>query len=412
MKTLFLRKNTLELTNELNQWIIQQRIIKVKIQQDYNQPIDNLPDCIKIIEFASKPFNQKINKWPKNLKKIIITIHSNIIFDFFPQTIKYLDIYKYDNNIPTLPISLKKLSIHELYVDVDFSSLINLYSLSVFCSMIKINKFPPNLKEFSSYDYDFPIDNLPKNLNWLECPIIENNVILPSKISHLQITAKCEHPIDILPKTLTHLEWIWDFDEDFESKYLPQLPESLHTLKLVNSSDSDFKPIYPSNLRRLIFEDFSHSIVNLPTKLKELSITCSGSNKYLSDEPIMLPNKLKTLMITDGQATIVNLPLTLTNIDIGSGIKFLSEEFILPPKLKNLSIKSYDLVSSSITIPHTLKYLSVHHSDSNDYRKLPSSVKHLTLYIWGSNINTKIGSIPETVETLEINAQEKKNTYH
>lgn len=322
MKTLFLRKNTFELTDEVIKWMINQGITKVKIQHEYNQPIDKLPDCIKTIHIETNSFTQKINKLPANLKILYLNFNANLIFDSFPQTIECMKMSSYDNNYPTLPVSLKILSIHELSSDKDLDLLINLDSLDIFTCDVKINKFPPNLKDFSSYNYDFPIDNLPKNLNRLECPIIDNNTILPPKLTHLEITAKCEHPINVLPKTLTHLVWAWKFNKDFESKYLPELPESLHKLMLVNSSDSDFKPVYPSNLRRLIFEDCSHSIVNLPTKLRELSITCSGSNEYISNIPIILPDKLKTLMIPDGDFTIANLPTTLTYIDIGSGINF------------------------------------------------------------------------------------------
>lgn len=404
MKTLFLKKNTLGLTDELNQWIIEQGITKVKILGEFNKPIDNLPDTIRTIEFDSKSFNQKINHWPAKLKQLIISYNSNLVFDFFPQTIEHLKMFNYDNTYPSLPISLKILSIYKLSSDKDFGSLINLHSLEISESDIKIINFPPNLKKFISYEYDFPIDNLPKSLNRIKCPIIKNNTILPPKLSYLECTANCERPFDILPKTLTHFVLIWNSNINFESKYLPVLPESLQMLNLVNSSDLDFKPIYPPNLLKLIFEDCSHSIFNLPVKLKELSITCL--NKYSCDIPIILPDKLKTLLISDGDATIVSLPSTLTNIDIGYGIKIISQELTLPPKLKYLSIKSFELIKETI-LPQTLKTISTYHTNSNDYMNLSPSIKHLILYIWHPNTDINIGPIPETIESLEIQAQQK-----
>jgi hypothetical protein len=436
MKTLFLRKNTFEITEEVSEWIIKQGYTKVKIERDYNNSIDNLPDTIRTIYFNSKSFDKKINKWPNQLQKLIINTTSQYIFDSFPQTIKYLKLYRYNDNYPELPIQLRTLSLHELSSDKSFDLLVNLYFLEILSSNIKINNFPPNLKQFYVYDYNFTIENLPKNITHLKCPIIENNTILPEKLVHLGCDIKCEHPFGFLPKKLQLLEWTWDFDVEFEYKFLPQLPNSLHSLKLINSFEFDYKLVYPSKLRKLIFEDSNHNLINLPDSLRELSITYSDSRDFISIHPIILPEKLKELFIDKDNVEIVNFPSTLINIHIGTNNKILSPEFIFPSKLKYLSVCSIDFLNYNNTIPLTLTNLEIrkleednqetnqetNNFDENIMEKIPKSVKILEVYhkdsynysLLPQNVSTlilnlrdeiDIGTIPNNIKTLIIHAQ-------
>ena len=106
----------------------QSNIKWVKFGADFNNSIDDLPDDIEYIYFNDATnFNQKINKFPKNLKKITLWGFSPIT-NQLPYTLKYLEIY-YSR---------------EPNQNIYYDGIIN---------------FPPNLVAFSSLNFNMNMEN-------------------------------------------------------------------------------------------------------------------------------------------------------------------------------------------------------------------------------------------------------------
>lgn len=106
----------------------QSNIKWIKLGEGFNNSIDDLPDDIEYIYFNDATnFNQKINKFPKNLKKITLW-GFNPIINQLPYTLKYLEIQH------------SRQPNQNSYYD----GIIN---------------FPPNLVAFSSLNFNMNIDN-------------------------------------------------------------------------------------------------------------------------------------------------------------------------------------------------------------------------------------------------------------
>ncbi len=460
MKTLFLKYNSFVLTDEVVQWIISSGITKVKISKEYNNPIDNLPDTIKKISINTIHFKQKINKWPSNLESLDLNIFSTFNFDItqvisdFPKTIKNLKLECYENNYPELPTSLKKLIILYPMSSKSFEKLNNLSHLEIHNCRVKIDRFPPNLKHLQLGEYDYIIDNLPKNLTHLTCSIFKDNNILPPKLLFLECSViYSARPFMSLPEKLQEVNLSWDLHVE-EEIFLPKLPNSIVKLNLMgylqspaNMQHKDF--VYPKRLQSLTIYNSNISIKNLPSTLKNLSITLS-EQYYIDDyDKIVLPDGLKTFEFVNNNQNIVNFPSTLTTLDIGFNELIIHPKFTFPPKIKNLSVCSKKLLEYNKTIPSSLTYLylkkpylpdnccghdkiifdileplldigddfnknimekiplsvtklRLHHVNTYDYKLLPPNVKTLTLDAYNDRI---IGEIVGTVENIIINAQ-------
>lgn len=429
MRTLNLKKDSQIVNQELSEWIINKGITRVIITGNFDNSIDNLPDCIKSISIKYGSFNQPINKWPLNLSSLeIIAIKFQQVIKNLPN-IEELRIDSYKKDFVTIPYSVKILIIKILHSDHDLDKLINLHTLRIKNTNNKISKFPPNLKKFSANEYKFELDNLPNSLNYLSTEILFENTVLPKNIAFIDCFVHCSNPFAILPKKLTHFHICW-YDEECE-KILPGLPDTLVELYLscINNLDKNLK--LPSGLKKLIIENSDINLTNLPNQLTELTIMHISDYKLTSKKEIILPPKLKTLMIQSKSEfiSILNesLPETLRNIDIEKS-SYL-KNLMLPSKLKSLSIPDFDLFinqskniksisslqiyckenifSDSVIynknilelLPDNIKELDIHHHDIFDYTKLFNSITKLKINI---NNDTNIGMIPQNITDLEI----------
>lgn len=127
-------QNFIEYNEECGDWFdfiktLQYSDIKwIKFGENFNNSIDDLPDDIEYIYFDdASSFKQKVNKYPKNLKKITLWGFSPII-NQLPYTLKYLEIH------------YSRQPNQNIYYD-------------------EIINFPPNLVAFSSLNFNMNIDN-------------------------------------------------------------------------------------------------------------------------------------------------------------------------------------------------------------------------------------------------------------
>jgi len=193
--------------NFIHKILPQSKLKWVKFGKSFNNSIDDLPDDIEYIYFDdATSFNQKINKFPKNLKKLTIC-GFNPIINQLPYTLKYLELYDvnhyYDEiiNFPPnlislttfikenyenynyLPITLKSLHIDSFYFDNtnDYDSYISLMNLPPNLKYLYIagskkisincNYLPDSIKELILYQVYTNIYKLPSNLKNFELDI-------------------------------------------------------------------------------------------------------------------------------------------------------------------------------------------------------------------------------------------------
>ncbi len=454
MKTLILNNNNFHFNEENNQWIISKGITKIKIKENFNNSLDSIPDTIKTIYIHKRNLNHKITRWPTNLKKLVISYYDNQPYvnngfedslNEFPSTIEDLTLYVYNDKFPSLPVSLKKLEIVYSISNENFDSLINLHTLKIYEIKNKINKFPPRLKHFYSYQYNFPIDNLPITLTHLKCSFMKNNMILPPNLTMFKCEIDCPTPFIEFPNKLTHLDLTWTskFDKKVYKVGIPKIPDSVITIVL---NDPYFDIDLPQNLKNLTLENSNIDIKKFPPNLNKLSIY-SSSNMLINKTPIVLPEKLKYLQITNDHVNVVNFPSTLKMISLGYNEQILLPDFVFPPKLTHLSVCCADFLTYNKTLPNTLvrleigvpqdtqfynamvgfnresfeqtnkilmsmiplsvKTLEVYHYNLYDYTTLPSNVTNLILNVRSDIV---ISYIIGTVKNLIINAQ-LKNIY-
>ncbi len=117
--------------------------------EEYNQPIDYLPDNIKIIIFKNK-FNSRVKRWPAKLKYLMFGNDYNQVSNNLPESLEELYFgNNFDKPLLSLPPNLRLLEIGEKYS-------FNLESLPDSLEYIKISSI------FTQIKY------LPKKLTTLE----------------------------------------------------------------------------------------------------------------------------------------------------------------------------------------------------------------------------------------------------
>jgi hypothetical protein len=319
--------------------------------QDWSGSINNLPDNITHIELPTK-YNQNIEKFPKNLKVLIMNEYYN-----------------------------KELYLSEPLEELIFQTVASEFNQNII--------FPSTIKYIQFGDrYDQPLNNLPHSLETL---ILSNKTSthpldnLPSNLKTLKLLNAINNNINLnyLPQCLTYLE-ITRYDKTELTIGMDNLPSSLQTIKLsgiigLNNSIRNL----PYNLENLYIDVYDNlDLSYLPDNLKNLYITGS---RYL--EPIKitkLPSKLEILQLTN---VIIN----------NSSINILQLDF-LPLALKEFSIvNNYNRITSynmSITLPDSIIKLKIH--DSRDLancllelNKIPMSCEDLNIYIT-NNIETRL----------------------
>jgi hypothetical protein len=124
--------------------------------EDFNEPLDNLPNTIKKLSIYSTVYNQPLNNLPNGLIDLHFSTRCEcndytFDLDYLPQSLEKLILPgNYKGNLDNLPSNLKYLEI-----SYDFEKSINnlpdsietLFWLSIYEYKGKITKLPINLKE-------------------------------------------------------------------------------------------------------------------------------------------------------------------------------------------------------------------------------------------------------------------------
>lgn len=223
--------------------------------------------------------NQSTSPFPSSLTRLKVTSFKTTQNDVFPTNLRELHLdmggWFIDPFIPSYTFvnstSLEKLTIKLGYVDARWT----------------IDKFPPNLKVFEAISVHFAKDyraTFPVALETLIVNGIPSDLdpfkpgMLPSKLKRLEI-------YDDNPFREYHVEeldeLIWHFSE-----YLPQLPNSLRTLRLTNGYRGE-------------------ELSALPLNLKDIYITIpigAGENdlSYICNEEVMRDDVTIHLIQSDG----------------------------------------------------------------------------------------------------------------
>ena len=202
----------------------QSNIKWVKFGVDFNNSLDDLPDDIEYIYFDDATnFNQKVNKFPKNLKKITLW-GFNPIINQLPYTLKYLESHNYYNDTNTF------------YYDGIINFPPNLIALDTSSSIINTENYsflPLTLKKLSIVCYritkTIDLNNLPPGLKYLY--IFGNNKIsidcnnLPDNIEQLILYGVYTN-IYKLPKSLKY------FDLEIENPFAKEIKERFSNIKI------------------------------------------------------------------------------------------------------------------------------------------------------------------------------------
>ena len=139
----------------------------------FNNDIDNLPIGLEELCFSEQSwFNKKINKLPAKLKKLKLGNNFNQSLDNLPKYLEKLEIYSFtfDFKLNNLPNSLKILDLDGKYnKTLDFlpNSLCILRIPDYYNK--PLNNLPNNLEELTieNYEYSHNLHNLPNSLKKL-----------------------------------------------------------------------------------------------------------------------------------------------------------------------------------------------------------------------------------------------------
>ena len=221
----------------------------IKFGQEFNYPIDKLPESVKEIEFVKMSiFNQDVSNLPKSLKSIIFGENFNKQVDKLPENLMFIKFSRYFNQpVNNLPKKLKKL---------------------IFC------------KKFNQL-----IDNLPIGLKYLDLggDFNQNIDLLPVTLVNLNLSKNFNKPVNNLPNTLRRLSFNGKFNME-----LNNLPLNLKCLNLCRKRRNE---AYVTNSESIHL--FNQEIDNLPDSIEVLYI-----NDSFDKEIKKLPKNQKKLYIT------------------------------------------------------------------------------------------------------------------
>lgn len=267
--------------------------------------IANLPTNLKGLSLKNCNINI-LDNLPKNLKTLeLIDIH-NLSYINIPENLEYLYFNSYYTGSDIiLPPNLKhfqlpynnnqfiikfhpnttKISFEDEYHKYNNKNSVNLH---VFGSILdKLYNLPTNLKSlFFNGEYNFPLDNLPENLEFLHIDKYNFDLnSLPLNLKTLSINT-VDKPLNNLPCNLENL-----IIEHCDCS-LDNLPNNLVSLN-ISYCNSKLNFI-PNNLKILEINRFYYdSLDNLPPNLEELIIP------YEYNETItFIPDTLKKVTIT------------------------------------------------------------------------------------------------------------------
>ena len=208
---------------------------------------------------------------------------------------------------------------------------------------IKINKLPPNLKEFYSGNCFNKDIIFPDSVEKIVFGIFFNKYIrkYPKNLKSIEFGKKFNQNIDNLPNSLEYLYLCGDFNQSIDN-----LPSSLKKISFFNIFYSFFnKPVdnLPSNLEEIyFFGDFNQPIDNLPSSLKILFL-----NGHFFQSIDNLPtNLIKIIFSKSGifNYSINNLPNSVEEIILPNIYSLPIEK--IPDKLQNIEVlKKYPYIN-------------------------------------------------------------------
>jgi hypothetical protein len=261
-----------------------------KITKLYNLP-DNLTgiNCKKNqLNELYYPFNIKPNKWPSNLKHLIVNSYFDGLFDNLPKTLIYLEIPYNDT-----------LNNKSFYIP---NNIKNILHIKDFClsSLQNFNCIINHIIFYEGENYNIDaLNNLPNSIEYIDFPCIYPFMLdnLPNSIKSINIygldkqTYNCvsyddffDNPINNLPKNLKELK----IESGRFNQTLDNLPDNLETLEISGHYDSNELSCCTEYY---YYSKFSQPINKLPKKLKKL--TLHFSTKYCNNIKInYLPEEL------------------------------------------------------------------------------------------------------------------------
>lgn len=237
---------------------------------NFDQPIDNLPDGVKMIIFGST-YNRPIIKFPKELLCVNFGFRFNSVISNFPEKLTCIIFgHNFNQLLPELPESLNTIAFGR-----SFSRT--------------MPKLPDSLLKLLFHKESFFNEELvlPPNLIELQLGISFNKlIILPESLRKLRLIVTFSQFDNIkLPTKLTHLY----IENVFNN---PSMLSNLNNkLKYLIITNCEIKlDNLPNNLRHLcIINTYGHKLDNLPINLKYLKI-----HAYYSEQ-IILTKFMKTM---------------------------------------------------------------------------------------------------------------------
>lgn len=202
----------------------------ITISEDFNQPIDNLPNSLRTLWIFSSRFNQPINKLPASLRNLYLS------------NCNYL--------ITALPKNLHTLS------------------LGGYCLP---GNFPPHLCSLNvGNDFNQRVDNLPKTLTSLKFGFSFNQPVnnLPPNLWKLKFGCNFDHPVDDLPNQLREITFGTCFNQS-----ICRLPDSITNICFEEYTSVDYT-LYRSR--------FSYEFTKLPENLRAITLPKSLLRDRLS----------------------------------------------------------------------------------------------------------------------------------
>jgi hypothetical protein len=256
-------------------------ITSLSLGMGFRKPLDNLPAALKILHLKLRkdihvmtyePYIRPLDHLP-SLTELRAAYDSPA--DYFPTSLKVLELLHFDQAVDYLPPGLTSLEIHagtgEFHLDHLPSSL-TYFHLRVANNIYKhsLDHLPSSLTDIGFYrNINQPVDHLPSSLTTLVFDDKFNKRIdhLPVSLTSLMFhpDSLFNQPIDYLPPSLTLLELPPNFHFPLDN-----LPPSLTLLELP--------------------PDFHFPLDNLPSSLRALQ--CEGLHEANSN---FLPPSLQTI---------------------------------------------------------------------------------------------------------------------
>ncbi len=299
------------------------------------------------LNFVMKDLDNKfiVQVSPK-IKKLRLVRYNNPI-DNFPDHITHLETGVLDYPINKLPKSLEYL-----FVDNNFTKT--------------IKEYPENLKFLRlSKNAVFNADRLPDKLVNLEIPkavCVDN---LPNSIVYLKIDSDVS--VDNLPESVKYLSLGTDiYDQNSFNKPIDNLPYSIIKLELGHKFNQSINNLPNKLIELKIGNDFNHPIDNLPQTLRKLEL---GRN---FNQPINnLPNNLESLILGfNFNHPIDNLNPNLKKIELGKN--FNQRINSLPNSLESIVFDKYYTLPLD-NLPVKLKHIkmNINRYEDLDNDRLP-----------------------------------------